>query len=819
MLLAFVLVIGMLPMGAVRVSAADHSYSENLVTFIKAWEGFSATAFWDVSQYSIGYGTQSSDGQTITEAQADAALRAELTKIDAKVNSFAAKNGLNLTQGQHDALVSLSFNCGTQWMDQNGRLRSAVVGQKGGNEFLFAICLWANNGGIPDRGLIQRRLSEANLYFNGTYSKPIPSNYTYVILNANGGVAGTGGEDKMQGYTTSIPTGFLAANPTKAGYVFGGWYTDAIGGTYVGTLDASTAAKTLYAQYGYQVKVTNSYVHVRSEADAGSSLLGTKNSGETMVIVQTKQVGDHLWGRFSGGWVALEYTDYASVAGTNADIGNGTGNGTVIATGTVKCSTYVNVREGAGTNKPVKSSISNGTKVNIYETEMVGSEKWGRISTGWISLAFVSIDSGSTNTGSTNTGNNTSAGEGWADTSTSNTTPSTNTNTDVWAVDGASAPSSNTTTNNNSGSGSDNIIWWTDGEPLPDNLRDPNANTSTNANTGTNTSTGTNTGSSASAAYTEGTVTGSAVHVRLGAGTNYRVISSKSRGEAVKVYETQTVNNVPWGKIDGGWICLNYVSLKSSPSGDPTDAVVATGVVNTKTNLYVREGAGTNYKAVKTLPSGTKISVYEKKTVNGQEWGRIDAKNWVCLAYVKLDSSSGSTTTVIATGVVNVGLNVRSGAGTDYGKVKTLAAGTKVSIYEKKTVYGQEWGRIDDKNWVCLTYVKLDGGSSATTGTGKVISKSGLNVRSKAGTNNAIVGAYASGETVTITEVTKVGTTSWGHTAKGWVCMDYIQITNSTETTGTTNTTVTENTTNSTGTTTNSGSWAQTATTPTSAWA
>lgn len=726
MLLAMLMIISLIPVGTVRVFAADHTYSDNLVAFIKSWEGFSATAFWDVSQYSIGYGTQGVQGQTITEAEADTALRNALTKIDTKVNEFAARTGLNFTQGQHDALVSLSFNCGTDWMKGPGRLHSAIVNRVDGNAFLYAICLWANVNGVPDRGLILRRLSEANLYFNGTYSKAVPGNYTYVILNPNGGVAGMGGEDKMQGYTTSISTDFLAANPSKSGYTFGGWYTEPTGGNYVGTLDASVAAKTLYAQYGYQVKVTGSYVNVRSKADAGSALLGTRNFGDSLVIVQTQKAGDRLWGRFSGGWVALDYTDFATVAGTNTDIGNGTENGSAVATGTVKCSTYVNVRKDAGTGNPVVGSISNGTNVTIYETKTVGTEKWGRISSGWISLAFVSL----------------------------NSSESEESGDSVWDDEEPSA------------SDSDDSAWNDSDKGENDSSSDTDAKTDD---------------------YTEGTVTGNGVNVRQAAGVGNKIITTKNKGAAVKVYEKVTKDNASWGRIDEGWICLNYVALKSS-SGDSgtgtTESVIATGTVNTNTNLNVRSGAGTNYASVKYLTGGTKVSIYEKKTVGGQDWGRIDEKNWICLSYVKLDNASGgSTSVVLATGVVNAntGLNVRNGAGTNYTKLRTLNPGTKISIYEKTTVSGQEWGRIDANSWICLSYVKLDSsasGSTATTGTGKVISKSGLNVRSAAGTNNAIVGAYASGETVTITETTTVGTAKWGRTAKGWVCMDYIQITN-----------------------------------------
>lgn len=708
-LLAMILLIGVLPAGAVRVSAAEMKYSDDIIAFIKKWEGFSSKAFWDVSQWSIGYGTKGTAGQTITEEEAEAALKAELDAIDEKVNTFASSNGLSLSQNQHDAIVSLCFNCGTEWLKQSGRLRTAIVKGYTGNEFLFAISLWANISSVPDRGLLNRRLSEANLYLNGEYSKTVPSEYAYVIFDANGGTHGSGGEDKMQGYNASETAKIMVADPKKTGSVFGGWFTEPSGGTYVDVLNSATAGKTLYAQWGTQVKVKDPYVNVRNGAGTGYTQVGTLNQGDTAVIVQTTKVGDALWGRFSDGWIALEYTDYNgnTVSDSNEE---------AVASGTVSCSTYIYVRKGAGTNYPVSGSIVNGTKVQILETKSVSGVQWGRISSGWICLTYVKLDA-------------------------------------------ADKPSQD------------------DGQDAEEQEKQDEKDDSS---------------------YTAGTVTGNGVNVRTAAGVGNKIVTTLNKGTAVKVYEQITKDNAPWGRIDQGWICLNYVSLSASSentndSSEASGTALATGVVNSKTNLNVRSGAGTNYPSVRFLTPGTKVSIYEKTTVNGQLWGRIDEKNWICLAYVQLDQENTSapdgTDAVIATGVVSsaTGLNVRSGAGTGYSRVRMLTSGTKINIYEKKTVGGQEWGRIDEKNWVCLAYVKLDGSSSGSAdnsdndaaATGKVISKTNLNVRSAAGTGNAIVGSYAPGTSVTIYETMTVAGVKWGRTDKGWVSMNYIQITNS----------------------------------------
>ena len=50
---------------------------------------------------------------------------------------------------------------------------------------------------------------------------------------------------------------------------------------------------------------------------------------------------------------------------------------------------------------------------------------------------------------------------------------------------------------------------------------------------------------------------------------------------------------------------------------------------------------------------------------------------------------------------VNSGLNVRSGAGTDYNKVGTLKNGDIVTVYESNG----NWSRIGDNRWVCSDYL------------------------------------------------------------------------------------------------------------------
>ena len=566
-LLAVCLLVVMLPATVTSASAdAKQTVSENLITVLKQLEGFRASAYVSGGQWSIGYGTAGSPGQTITEAEADKALRAHLETVETKINTFAAKWNLSFSQQQFDALASFSYNVGTSWMNSSGRLRDAITSGAVEEKFLFGMSLWANNGASPDPGLLQRRMAEADIYWNGVYGKK-SGTYTYTIFDANGGTPGSGGEDKMQGYRRNGSTQILVADPSLSGYTFAGWYTQRSGGTRVTALDSSTAGVTLYAQY----------------SSNGSS-----------------------------GWVS------------GSDLEGSDGTNTVIAEGTVKCTSYVNVRKGPGTNYTILARATAGTKAEIYQTKWVGASQWGRMSNGWICMDYVTLNSGS------------------------------------------------------------------------------------------------NTGSSEK---TSGTVTGSNVNVRSGAGTGYSIVGRKNSGETVTVYERKTSGGLNWGRIgDGQWICLAYVRLESSGtetpqpgsesnssvSGDGTTAVQNTGTVNTTTGLNVRSGPGTGYARIKTLSPGTAVSIYEYRTVDGVKWGRIQTSQWVCMTYVSLSAQASGEENWTGTGTVtsSTNLNVRSGPGTNYARVGQLTPGTKIEITEQTKVSGTSWGKTA-QGWVCMSYVKM----------------------------------------------------------------------------------------------------------------
>ena len=134
---------------------------------------------------------------------------------------------------------------------------------------------------------------------------------------------------------------------------------------------------------------------------------------------------------------------------------------------------------------------------------------------------------------------------------------------------------------------------------------------------------------------------------------------------------------------------------------------------------------------VYTMTAGLTVNVVaDYVTADAEKWGKLEDGNWLPLGTtgaagsldedelpgVDFDDPDEDLGEVIATGTVNsgsTGLNIRSGAGTGYAVVGTLANGTRVEIYEIVTVDGVRWGRVA-KGWISLDYVILDGASEET---------------------------------------------------------------------------------------------------------
>ncbi len=740
LVLAMILIIGLLPANALTASAATMSASENIIDFIKSMEGFHATAYQDNGQWSIGYGTSGSKGQTITKEEAEEAMREHVDTLEEAINGFASTNSLSLTQNQFDALISFSYNCGTAWTRQEGKFRTAVLNKTTGNDFLYAICLWANVGSSPSTSLIKRRLCEANIYLNNQYVTSPPANYTYVLLNANGGSVG---EDKMQGYNSAKAVSIKAV-PTHSdkSLSFAGWYTAKTNGAKVTSLTAANAGKTLYAMWGSRVKVTNSYVNVRAGAGTHTGIIGKLTLGDEIVVFETAKVNTTLWGRFAGGWVSLEYTSYDQKDAHQDNAGSGKTDEEVVATATVSCNSYVNVRNNPGTvGTTVVGRLANGTKVEIYQIKEVDNHKWGRISNGWFCLDYAVMTSGSGSAGG-NTGS----------------------------------------TDNNTGSGSTGDVLRTG------YVHHTYVNVRNNPGTvGTTVVGKLNQGDKVS--VYEFKDVNKVQWARIGANRwvcmDYVTLDAQAGGST----------GGDTGSTGGD------TGSAGGNTGSGTGEVIRTGYVH-HTYVNVRNNPGTvGTTVVGKLYQGNKVNIYEFKDVNKVQWARIGENRWVCMDYVTLDAQNGGDTgddTGSGDTGGSTGGDTDSGTSEVYGTV-VLPAGTKLydanlnlkgtlNVAANAKVYGFAYTEGGAEIYYTLQngYVKAEGLELTMTVAEKYTAAVALDVYSVPGGTK--IGSIAKGEDVTITKMMIKNTLVWGYeaTAKGWIDAEKLEDSNSGDDSGST---------------------------------
>ena len=769
LMLALVLMLSMVPVTA--FAAYDREASDSCISLIKYFEGFSEKPYWDYSQYTVGYGTRCPDDKLeqymtygITQAEAEALLTKELASFEKAVNNYDKANNLNLTQYEFDALVSFTYNVGAGWMSSSGsaQIQDAVLNKRTGNDFLYAMTQWSVAGGSTSLGLVNRRLVEANLYLNGVYSTRVPSNYTYVQFNHT--TCTYNGADvsvRIQGFDSAL-TDQVRPQGKKSGYRFLGWYTDANGGEWVTTLTAAVAGKTLYARWqqaegnvasdGSVLGTAAAYDRTASEdlkvyvqPNTGAANVGTIAAGTTMTIVADYVDANGVkWGNLvDGGWICLSST------GSNA--GNvqpgGSEKEPVIATGNVKLSSGVlNIRAGAGTSYNKVGTLANGAWVEIYEIKTVNGTDWGRIAEGWISLDYVTLNKVETSEPEPTVPETTVPETTVPETTVPETTVPETTVPET-TVPETTVPETT-------------VPETTVPETTAPPATEPPKQTPTVVATGTV------------------KLSSGVLNVRAGAGTSYDKVGTLANGAKVQIYEIKTVSGTKWGKISNGWISMTYINLDSTAA---ETGKTLTGTV-TASSLNVRAGAGTGYSIVGSYQNGAKVTIRETTKVGSVTWGCTD-KGWVSMDYIKLDSSSTQTkptesaTTAPTTaasgraGTTTTDVNVRTGAGTNYTRVTRLAKGTKVTVTDMKMVNGTVWGKISN-GWLCLDYVKLN---APTAGSPAIVTASTLNIRSGAGTSNALKGSYVRGTLVTILETKVVGSVTWGRTAKGWISLEYVR--------------------------------------------
>ena len=429
---------------------------------------------------------------------------------------------------------------------------------------------------------------------------------------------------------------------------------------------------------------TTEYVNFRTGPGTNYSSKDVIPSGTGITVIDTSN-SEWYAVRLSDGSTGYIYAEYISVSGSNT-----TEDGEVNA----KTTADVNFRSGPGTNYNSKAVIGSGTGIIVTDTS---NSQWYAVrltngSTGYIYAEYIRI-TGDVGTPSapaepTPAPSNPEAEQTAKTTEYVNfrTGPGTN-----YSSKGVISLGTTVTVTDTS-----NSQWY--------------AVRLSNGSTGYifaqylkltgNTSAPTATPAPSDPANEKTAKTTEYVNFRTGPGTNYSSKGVISLDTTVTVTDT---SNSQWYAVrlangSTGYIFAQYIKITSTPSATATPAPTPTPAPSdpskeqtAKTTEYVnfRTGPGTNYSSKGVIPSGTAITVTD--TSNSQ-WYAVrlsdGSTGYIFAQYIKITSATAPSapTEAPADGTVRAkttaDVNLRKGAGTNYGVIRVVGNNTAVTVTE-----------------------------------------------------------------------------------------------------------------------------------------
>ena len=549
------------------------------------------------------------------------------------------------------------------------------------------------------------------------------------------------------------------------------------------------------AAYAEEVSAkTTEYVNFRSGPGTNYSSQGIIASGTTITVTDTSN-SEWYAVRLSNGSTGYIYAEYISMS-----TGGSTSNGEERS---AKTTEYVNFRSGPGTNYNSKGVIALGTTVTVTDTS---NAQWYAVrlsngSTGYIFAEYISF-----------TGSNTPSATAAPTQAPSNGSEQTAKTTEY--VNFRSGPGTNYSSKGVIALGTtvtvtdtSNSEWYA--------VRLSNGSTgyifaqylklnSSSSATATPAPTQAPSGSEQSAKTTE------YVNFRSGPGTNYSSKGVIALGTTVTVTDT---SNSEWYAVrlsngSTGYIFAQYLKLNSSSSATATPAPTQApsgSEQSAKTTEYVnfRSGPGTNYSSKGVIASGTTVTVTDR---SNSQWYAVRLANgstgYIFAQYLKVTGTSSATPTPTQApsndGTVQAKLtadvNLRRGAGTNYGVIKVIGTGTTVTVTDASN---SQWYKVKlsdgTEGYLFSEYLKVTSGNidsakpSATptptpapsNGTVQAKTTSDLNVRKGPGTSYGIIKVIDMNVNVTVTEATN---SSWykvklSDGTEGYLAAQYLKIT------------------------------------------
>ena len=698
-ILAAALILGVMPLQARAITWM--TASEPCIDFIKQIEGFHAIPYWDYSQWTVGFGTACPEKdldryqqEGIPLEEAEELLNLHMAYFNREVNRFMTRYGIQLTQRQFDALLSLCYNMGSAWMyNADHKLVQAIVNGTAGNELAYLWGLHSHAGGVFQQGLFKRRMMEVDLFLNGRYNTKMPVDYGSVTYDSMGGQC----EATIQGYDLHLPAKPLPV-PTYEGYQFLGWYSQPDGGVLVTDLNGATNGMKLYAHWekigiadhigGTPVDITlvtvkASMLNVRVGPGTSYTIATCVSAGTKLYISAIANRNGPLWGKCDKGWISLAHTNYPMPV--QGGQGGNLPSVTLPMGATVMNVAGVLVYKGPHTSYPQCGMLQQNQQIEILEMQEFFGQQWARFDGGWVraerDLMF---------------------------------------HDDKVLLHSFVATVTNAYLNIRNGPGTDYSLAGTlsQGEQVEIfAVTDVNGTLWGRCYKGWISLTYTDFDPSMLPRYRNHTY---GAWYTVEAPTCAQMGQERRDCTNCDHYEVREV--APLQHQFGDWyemvapidtqpglqgrdcqLC-GYSETQELPALQQPNIRVF-GTVTGCDVLNVRAGAGSDKPWVGTLKKGDRVEIFEQTTVNGKVWGRCQ-KGWICLTgYVTLEELSEEDASCNIMTVTAYTLNIRAGAGSEYTIVGVLRQGEQVEVLETKEVNGTIWARID-RGWVSLKYLK-----------------------------------------------------------------------------------------------------------------
>ncbi len=441
------------------------------------------------------------------------------------------------------------------------------------------------------------------------------------------------------------------------GWVFGS-YLNVFEGTTDGTASNGSASGKVETGMGV-VANTYSGLNVRTGAGTGYGFVCKLLPGTSVEILEVKTVGATKWGRTAQGWVSMDYiamvSNYPINGTTGGSMGgnSGTTTGSEVAIYTGTALVDLTVYKETSTKAEAVRTLMAGDPITLHEIRTVVTEEtsdpvtngssssttttkttsyWARVNDGYIydpqnvlALDTVNEDIYTVTGAETLNVRNAAGTQGTsivfklAKGSQVAVTRLTIINGNVWGFIEANAEKTyitdedgnKTTEYDWNGEGWISLAYTTKGAVI---VQDNNQNNNTNNNTNNNVTTppaGMGNGSSVGGAvnnttgyrYTGTVIRSNELNVRATPSTAATKTTTLSKGAALVIYETTTVDGMAWGRCDAGWVYLYYVDLV------PVTGAVDARVISADNTIIYSDMNGTSVAG--TYAKQAVVDIYE----------------------------------------------------------------------------------------------------------------------------------------------------------------------------------------------------------------